>query len=300
MLESDILARVFRKLGSEKELLEFRDILFQTMGLVMDFVNADGETLRLSHGRNFSPLCRCLRKNSVCAERCHKCDVSYSQKAAKAKKPLAYTCHAGLIEIVVPLFGHRGEYLGCLTSGQFRQDGLSPDKNDRLIELAAITGKRETSLAKMYGQCIVLKERAVKGLLRYLQMVGRLLVTMHHNLLFMESIDIPKRMTLIKQYIHEHFSESISLSQTAKRHSLAPGYLCRLFKKECGVGFNAYLTYYRIEKAKEYLLNSQLYVANIVDLTGFGSVVQFNRIFRRMTGMSPTAWRKEKTRILGH
>lgn len=293
MLESDILAKVFAQLGKEKELLAFRDILFQTMGLVMDFANAEGQTLRLSRGDNFAPLCRCMRKTPGYSEQCHNCDIMNLQKAAEDRKPLVYTCHTGLIEIVVPLFDHKGEYLGSLTSGQFRRAGKSAGNKTYLREFAAAAGLTGKQIEKMYAGSKVLTKTQIDGLIGYLQMVGRILVTAHHNLLFMESIDMPERMTLVKQYIHEHFSEALSLTQMARRFSLAPEYLCRLFRKECGVGFNTYLNYYRIEKARDFLLNSQLYIAKIADLTGFGSVVQFNRIFRRLTGMSPAEWRKE-------
>jgi len=295
MKNPDILVRVFARLGQEKELLELRDILYQTMGLVMDFINAEGTTLRLSQGRNFSAFCRCMRKNAECAKLCHACDLANAQLAAKRKRPLVYSCHAGLVEIVVPLFGHQGEYLGCLTSGQFRKAGTAASGvTPQIRDYARFTRIPERRLMEMHARCVCLEERQVKGVVRYLQMVGRLLVTVHYNLLFMESIDIPARMALIRQYIHEHYAEPLSLVKVARRFSLSPEYLCRLFKKEHGVGFNAYLNYYRVEKGRELLQSTQLYVANIVDMVGFGSVVQFNRVFRRLIGASPAQWRKQQ------
>ena len=293
MKNPDILVRVFARLGKEKELLEFRDILYQTMGLVMDFINAEGQTLRLSQGRHFSSFCRAMRRNADCAKLCHACELANAQEAAKQKRPLVYSCHVGLVDIVVPLFGHQGEYLGCLTSGQFRQTGTTSDDNPRIPEVARLAKIPVRRLMDLYARCICLEKRQIQGVVRYLQLVGRQLVAVHHNLLFMESIDIPARMALIRQYLHEHYAEPLSLGKVARHFSLSPEYLCRLFKKEYGIGFHAYLSYYRVEKGRELLQDTQLYVANIVDMIGFGSVVQFNRMFRRLIGTSPAQWRKQ-------
>ena len=299
MPSSDILTRVFAKLGKEKELLEFRDILAQTLGIVMDFINAEGESLRLSQGRNFGPLCTFLRQHCNCAEMCHRCDLRYSQKAARERKCLVYSCYAGLTDIVVPIFDNNGEYLGCITSGQFRirrrgQDGgIAAGALRKLERLSTGTDARLPRLKSLYLKCVELAPMQVKGLVRYLQMVGRLLVTTHHNLMFMETLDAPDRITAAKNYIHRHFAEPLTLASVARKVSIAPEYFCRQFHKECGVTFNAYLNYYRMEKAKEYLRDSKLYIAEIARLTGFGSITQFNRLFRRMNCSSPAAWRME-------
>lgn len=59
-------------------------------------------------------------------------------------------------------------------------------------------------------------------------------------------------------YINEHFGDNISLQDVADNISISKNYLCDLFKKEIGVTFINYVTNLRIEKAKEYLANTDM------------------------------------------
>lgn len=304
MENQDILTRVFARLGREKDILEYRDILRLLLGVVMDFINADGQSLRLSKGENFNPLCNLLRKDRYGSSLCHKCDLKNAQIASATGTPRVYRCYVGLTDIVVPLYDNANHYLGCITSGQFRlisdrksaatAAGNIAISSSTLRMLASFSQKSGISLKKLhrlYCGSRFLTRSQVDGLIKYLQVLGRLLVTTHHNLVFMESMDAPDKITLAKQYINKHFAEPLTLAAVAQKCSIAPQYFCRLFKQECGVGFNAYLNYYRMEKAKEFLRDSSLYIANIASLTGFGSVKQFNRIFHRHMGTTPGHWR---------
>ena len=58
-------------------------------------------------------------------------------------------------------------------------------------------------------------------------------------------------ISYITRYMQEHLSEEISLSVLADEFHLNPQYISQLFKNEIGVGFHAYLTNIRIEKAKK-------------------------------------------------
>ena len=57
------------------------------------------------------------------------------------------------------------------------------------------------------------------------------------------------------------------------------------------MGFSEFLGRARIENAKQSLANSVLSISEVADLTGFGSLSQFNRTFRRYAGCSPKEYR---------
>jgi two-component system response regulator YesN len=74
---------------------------------------------------------------------------------------------------------------------------------------------------------------------------------------------------------------------------VSPPYLSAIFHKEAGVKFNDYVNITRIEKAKEMLKNDPAKSVTEVFITsGFSSIQNFNRVFRKIEGVSPKKFRK--------
>jgi len=71
-----------------------------------------------------------------------------------------------------------------------------------------------------------------------------------------------------------------------------------VFKKTTGLTFTDYLSRVRIEKAKTLLLNPHLRISEIAYDVGFQSLTHFNRMFRKIAGISPTKYRDSKS--IGH
>ena len=93
--EKNITSQAFARLGNEKLLHEYCDILHKLMGLVVDFISADDETLRLSGGSNFNTYCAAIRENPKGFSACHQCDVIHAFRGAKNQEAICYRCHAG-------------------------------------------------------------------------------------------------------------------------------------------------------------------------------------------------------------
>lgn len=93
-------------------------------------------------------------------------------------------------------------------------------------------------------------------------------------------------------YINEHFGENISLQDVADNISISKNYLCDLFKKEIGVTFINYVTNLRIEKAKEYLANTDMKMYEVSYAVGYNDYAYFSQIFKKHTGITLSAYRK--------
>lgn len=110
-------------------------------------------------------------------------------------------------------------------------------------------------------------------------------------------IDSEKReervISSITRYMQEHLSEEISLSVLAEEFHLNPQYISQLFKNEIGVGFLAYLTNIRIEKAKKLLLSTSLSVTEISESTGYSDYRVFTKMFKKTEGITPSQFRRE-------
>ena len=97
----------------------------------------------------------------------------------------------------------------------------------------------------------------------------------------------------ITRYLQEHLSEEISLSVLADEFHLNPQYISQLFKNEIGVGFLAYLTNIRMEKAKKLLLSTALSVTEISSRVGYGDYRVFTKVFKKTEGITPSRFRRE-------
>ncbi len=95
-----------------------------------------------------------------------------------------------------------------------------------------------------------------------------------------------------KDFIAQRYSESISSRQVAKELHLSRFYFCNLFKKNTGLTFTEHLSRVRVEQVKKLLLNPNMRVSEIAFQTGFQSLTHFNRLFRKVTGQSPTEYRE--------
>lgn len=85
---------------------------------------------------------------------------------------------------------------------------------------------------------------------------------------------------------------TISLQQLSNELDINKSYLCRLFKKEVSVNLTEYTLKYRIEKAKELLINTQYKVSDVSKKLGYIYPHQFSKDFKKITGIMPTEYRK--------
>ncbi|MDS0524827.1 response regulator [Clostridium sp. SHJSY1] len=102
---------------------------------------------------------------------------------------------------------------------------------------------------------------------------------------------------LAKKYIINNFNKDITLKDVASEVYLSHNYLSELFKKEVGEGFYDFLSKYRIKKAKEILMTTNLKVYEIAEHVGYSDSITFGRAFKKITGTTPNGFRNSKAKI---
>jgi len=103
---------------------------------------------------------------------------------------------------------------------------------------------------------------------------------------------IHKRISEIVQYINGHYNEPLSLSGVADIFYISPYYLSRLFKEVTGFNFIEYINLVRVREAQKLLRKSNAKIIEIAQMVGFGSVAHFGRVFKSITSLSPSSYRK--------
>ena len=94
-----------------------------------------------------------------------------------------------------------------------------------------------------------------------------------------------------RKYIEEHSGEELSLPRVAKAVKIHPNYISEKFKQVTGIRFVEYIARARFNTACDLLRNGNLRVSEIAFAAGFQSLSQFNRVFKRFSGKSPTQYR---------
>lgn len=98
----------------------------------------------------------------------------------------------------------------------------------------------------------------------------------------------------ILQYLSEHYNHDVSLDTLANMVQTNPSYLSRVFKEQTGYRISDYITNIRIEKAKELLIDDHLRTKDVALAVGYANERYFSQLFKKITGMSPTHYKKQK------
>lgn len=95
----------------------------------------------------------------------------------------------------------------------------------------------------------------------------------------------------VKDFIHEHLSEDVSLHILADRVNLHPVYLSKVFKLETSEGLKEYLHRVRMEKAVHLLKKSDAKIYEITAAVGYLNTPYFIKVFKKEFGMTPQEYR---------
>jgi two-component system, response regulator YesN len=110
-----------------------------------------------------------------------------------------------------------------------------------------------------------------------------------------EMVGHSMKIMKIKLHVLEHYDQHITLGELAIMMHMNSTYLCELFKRETGIGFVDYLNTVRIEKAKRLLLESDATVESVASLVGYASASHFSRLFKKLTTLTITEFRANRS-----
>lgn len=100
-----------------------------------------------------------------------------------------------------------------------------------------------------------------------------------------------KPVKLAQRYIEKHYMDDITLEEIAKEVGWTATYLSSSFKKNTGKSVVDYLTYIRVQHAKELLLDTERSIGEVADIVGFHDAKYFATRFKKITGVSPNEYR---------
>ena len=154
---------------------------------------------------------------------------------------------------------------------------------DLLIKIEEEYNKRKLGY-KMMVKALLLQFAAI--LTRYLNLKS--------NGLHSEKMKNYARLKPVFDYMDGNFNAEVRLSELAGIINMSVSNFSLIFKKIMGVSPIDYLIRMRIAKASRILLETDMKITNIAESCGFSSTSHFVQHFKKYTGLSPSAFRKNK------
>ena len=98
----------------------------------------------------------------------------------------------------------------------------------------------------------------------------------------------------MKKILEEHYQEDLSAERMAELFDYSAAYLGKLFRRESGISIGQYLIGVRMEKAAGLLLGTDMKIVDIAHQVGYADELHFQKLFKKKTGKTPGAFRKER------
>ena len=283
-------------IAGKKILQDYHAILYKLTGVAIDFISETGETMTLCPAEHYNPLCSYIYSCPAGAAACARADRENIIKAAATHKSIVYECHAGLIDIIVPLFVNK-QYIGCLTTGQILKQAPTQKTFKQFLQKVKRLKLDEKKLQEYYFNTIVMTEQQIEAMIELISLVGNYILESESKILFLESVNEKKTILAARQFIEQNYKKKLTVEKIAGCVFLCESHFSRMFKAEVGVSPINYLNQFRIAKAKEILHNTKTSITDIAYNIGFNSLPHFNRIFKDLEGISPGKYRKKQNTL---
>ena len=107
-----------------------------------------------------------------------------------------------------------------------------------------------------------------------------------------------KVTTALVEHLRSHYTQPLSLDELSRKLNYTPQYISSLFHKDTGMSLQEFLQRVRIEEACRLMEQGELQTARVAQSVGYGDAKHFARVFRRIKGVSPRAFRSRTKRII--
>jgi AraC-like DNA-binding protein len=205
--------------------------------------------------------------------------------------PHTETCPFGLTETAVPVrLGE--ETIGFLRIGQvLRRSAIQSDKTRAAAKLAECGVPFTGGIRKAWETTPIIPKDKYSATVRLLTFFAEQLSALINQIVLEKQNAEPPLVRKAREYIGQHKMEPLSLATVAHASGASVFHFCKVFKKTTGLKFTDYVGRVRLEDAKTQLLNPNRRISEIAYDVGFQSLTQFNRMFKRVFGQSPTEFR---------
>ncbi len=232
-------------------------------------------------------LCSKIKSNPLGKKMCLQSDIEAFKKATINKSPYTFTCHAGLIDTVVPVYSVN-EVIAYIIFGQVRDTEQVMSNVDNVKKLCKKYGINEKCVEEYYNELPMMDMRQIEAASNFLKMC-----TNYLHISQMIKIEKNELASGIDNYITENIKQELSVDELCNKFRISKNVLYQISHKFFNTTIKDYVTRKRLDLAKNLLTNTQLSVSEISLKCGFTDYNYFIRVFKSKIGHTPLAYRKK-------
>ena len=274
----------------EKQLVDILEAFYLLSGIHIGLYYINGQNFYTYPTKELSSFCRMARSKPEINQKCIDCDLNHMKEIKKKDAPFIYTCHLGLTEVIAPL-KENNVIISYFMFGQFLIDENKKQSRSLIFNNLKEYGMDvdDATLKNSIKKIYCLNSSKLKALVKIFEaIVSQIISTRvidYSEIKFLNNLNL---------YIDAHISENIRVRDIYRHFNISRGALYMLSKKYIDCSINTYILRRKIEQAKNLLANANIKIKEISKNTGFSDYNYFARLFRKMTGISPRAYRHDR------
>lgn len=246
----------------------------------------DSETNMVATSPVHSDYCLCIRESPERKNNCNLSNLAHMKKAAETKAAVSYTCHAGLMETIIPVL-YEDTLIGFMQIGQFRDENETYSSKEKVNAALTLYGLESQTMLALYEAIPVVSTEKFNALREILLILIKSfwddsLIRHNRSMLSVK----------IEQYILEHIKEKLYVEDICQRFFLSKNALYRLFSSEFDTTVGEYILNKRIQLSLEALSKTAIPITQIAADLGFQDYNYFIRVFKKQIGTTPLQFRK--------
>lgn len=303
-------------MGKWTEMLRYLDYLKETFGYritikdFMGFISKDPDTFEALSRFYLHPLpiCAQIKNTGALFDTCQTNTRQLERRCREQREPFIGSCYCGIYELILPVFFENTLLAAICVAGFDCDRAHSFEKMERVVG----SGSHFEKLKEAFVQSTCLFDYATTDWetvkvqlgvlseyirLNYILMVQQGLVTPHKQ--YSNCAVRLWALSYIIEYIHAHYTEPITIAQVCEHFQYSSSYVSHTFNRFMGMNFNCYINKLRIQKAQDMMMHESLSVTDLALKCGFSDPNYFSYVFKKTTGMTPSAYKRSLAEPLG-
>ncbi len=254
-------------------------------GIRIVLFSADGRMLRTGLDRPCAAYCRLVQDHLYGVDRCRSMDATHERLASEQRRMLCYQCHAGLNEVIKPIYRDDEALLGFIMIGQFRTDDAPPD---HVVRDWRAKGGDASDLRDAYLQAPLYPPERLDGILDLFSAIVEYIVS--RRMIYPCGGVLLQR---VMAYIDAHAGEPIRLEDVARAVGRSSSSISHVFRERLGTTYRAALIEARLRRAEAVLREEPgATVKEACYRAGYDDPAYFSRLYRKVRGESPSEYRR--------
>lgn len=233
------------------------------------------------------PFCELLWNKKTPYSFCTDCDVRNLQAASAQGSTYFYTCHAGVMETITPVY-YDGALIAFVQLGQFRDEAEKYASAEKVKAAAKSYGFDEEKLLERFFKLPIVSASRLQATLRILNE----LVTSfgEKGLVYADRSMLSVK---IEQFVESHITEDMQVRDLCKEFFLSRNALYSLFKTQFKTPVKEYLLKKRMQYVEKILLTEpRAPISQVATRCGFSDYNYFIRAFKKTHDLTPLQFRK--------